>query len=97
MGPWGQGTGHPPGVMSSVPRRTYLRPLSDDVVGGRCQEAVMKPDASSLFQYVECQRIPMGPDLAPRRMKPFRASRFKSSFNPSCKQTLSRGLGIRHL
>jgi hypothetical protein len=31
--------------MSSVPRRTYLRPLSDDVVGGRWQEAVMKPDA----------------------------------------------------
>src|SRR6478752_10857933 len=39
----------------------------------------------------------MGPDLAPRRMNPFRASRFKFSFKPSCKQTLSRGLGIWHL
>jgi hypothetical protein len=56
--------------------------------------AVMRPDASSLSQYVEYQRIPMGPDLAPRRLNPFRASRFKSSFNPSCKQTRSRGGGI---
>jgi hypothetical protein len=36
----------------------------------------------------------MGPDLAPRRLNPFRASPFKSSFNPSCKQTRSRGGGI---
>src|SRR6266508_4220867 len=57
--------------------------------------AVMTPDAISSSQYVEIQRIPVGPDLAPRRMNPFRASRFKFSFNPSCKQTRSRGLRIR--
>ena len=54
----------------------------------------MTPDASSLSQYDEYQQIPIGPDLAPRRINPFRASRFKSSFRPSCKHTRSRGLDI---
>jgi hypothetical protein len=49
--------------------------------------AVIRQDASSSSQYDEYQRIPKGPDPEPRRMNPFRASRFKSSFNPSCKQT----------
>jgi hypothetical protein len=31
--------------MSTVPDPTYLRPVSDDVVGGRRQEAAMKSDA----------------------------------------------------
>jgi len=34
------------------------------------------------------------PLLAPGLMNPFR-SRFRSSFNPSCRQTRSRGRGIR--
>ena len=40
------------------------------------------------------QRIPIGPDRAPGRMNPLRESRFKSSFNPSCKHARARGLGI---
>jgi len=62
---------------------------------GPLMSAVIRQDASSSSQYDEYQRIPKGPDLEPRRMNPFRASRFKSSFNPSCKQTRSRGRGIR--
>jgi hypothetical protein len=56
--------------------------------------AVMMPDAISSFQYVENQRIPTGPDFAPRRTNPRRASRFRSNFNPSCRQTRCRDLGI---
>jgi len=62
---------------------------------GPLMSAVIRQDASSSSQYDEYQRIPKGPDPEPRRMNPFRASRFKSSFNPSCKQTRSRGRGIR--
>jgi hypothetical protein len=56
--------------------------------------AVMVPDATSWSQYVEYHRMPVGPDRAPGRMNPLRESRFKSSFNPSCKHARARGLGI---
>ena len=51
---------------------------------------------NSSGNFNECVHvIPRPPMFAPGLMKPFRASRFRSSFNPSCRQTRSRGRGIR--
>ena len=56
--------------------------------------ALIMPVATSL-QYECVHVIPRRPTFAPRFMKPFRASRFKSSLNPSCRQTRSRGRDIQ--
>lgn len=40
-----------------------------------------------LPQYECIHRIPREPMFAPRLIKPFRASPFRSIFNPSCTQT----------
>ena len=61
---------------------------------GPLMSALIVPVAISP-QYECVHLIPRPPMFVPRRTNPRRASRFKSSFSPSCKQTRSRGRGIQ--
>jgi hypothetical protein len=60
--------------------------------GPQCTSASVR--SPSIPRDCASVRFPIGPERAPRRMNPLRASRFKSSFNPSCKH--ARGARSRH-
>ena len=56
--------------------------------------AVSWPEATISPVYVFVHRIPFGPLIAPRSTSPKRASLFRSSRNPSCKQARCLGFAI---